>query len=96
MGLPVRGGDYRSARIGAALALTGVVVIVVLVDAVNPAYTVDSVVLFALLGAIATLLGIEGLSWIRGGPPAPPPTWTDTGPQHFDVLRDDPDEDVTP
>ena len=95
MGLPVRGGDYRSARIGAALALTGVVILLLLGDAVNPAYTVDHIVLASLLAAIGTLLGIEAVNLLRR-PSPPPPTWTDTGPQHFDVLRDDPDEDVTP
>ena len=96
MGGPSRAAEFRVARIAAAVALTGVVICIVLVDALRADYQVSEIVVGTLLAAIATLLGIEGLSWIRGGSPPPPPTWTDTGRQRYDVLRDDPAEDVTP
>ena len=62
----VRQGDYRAARIGAAFALTFVVVAILLVDAFDVNYEANPVVLAALCGTILTLLGIEVRS-ISGG-----------------------------
>jgi hypothetical protein len=64
---PARLGDYRAARIGAAGALTAVLVVLLLIDALSPSYDINAVVLIPLLGTIAGLLGIEGLSVLRGG-----------------------------
>ena len=63
---PVRRADYRTARIGAAGALVGLVVVLALIDAFSPAYVFSEITLGALLGAIVTLLGIEAASVIRG------------------------------
>lgn len=60
-----RGGDYRSARIGAASALTAVTVALLVLDVVVPGYDVDAVVLGLLLGAIGALLGVEALDMLR-------------------------------
>lgn len=65
------GGDYRAARIGAAVALTAVIAIVVVADAISSAYAVDPVVLSSLLVAVVTLLGREAVSLFRQ-PPQPP------------------------
>jgi hypothetical protein len=61
-----RGGDYRAARIGAASALTGVVVLLLVLDALLPQYDLDPVQLVSILGTIAALLGIEAVDVIRG------------------------------
>lgn len=63
---PARLGDYRAARIGAAGALTAVVVLLLVLDAISPTYEFSPVVLMPLLGTILTLLGIEALSFLRG------------------------------
>lgn len=60
-----RTGDYRAARIGAALALTAVVAIITLAEVVANGYHVDPVVLVALLGTIGALLGIEAIDTVR-------------------------------
>jgi hypothetical protein len=63
-----RSGDFRAARIGAASALTGVVVILLVADVVTgPDYDVNPMVLVSLLGTVMTLLGIEALNLVRGG-----------------------------
>ena len=63
-----REGDFRAARIGAASALTVVVVVLLIADVVTgPAYEINPMVLVSLLGTIMTLLGIEAVSLIRGG-----------------------------
>lgn len=54
-----RRSDYRQARIGAAAALVGVVVLIVIVDAFSVAYELSPVVLAALLGTVAALVGVE-------------------------------------
>lgn len=59
--------DYRVARIVAAGTLVFVVAFVVIFDAVSPDYEASPVIVTALLGCAATLLGIEGLAVIRGG-----------------------------
>ena len=60
--------DYRAARIGAALALVGVIVIVVLIDALSPDYEVSVPLVFAILGASAALLGVEIIDFVRRQP----------------------------
>lgn len=62
---PSRGRDYRSARIGAASALTAVIILAMLIDATSSTYQVDSIVIGAILAAISTLLGLEGLANLR-------------------------------
>lgn len=64
---PVRQGDYRAARMGAAGALVVVVVFMVVIDAVNPDYEVSPLILLPLLGTIGALLGIEVSNTLRGG-----------------------------
>lgn len=46
--------------------LTGLVVVLLLLDAVNPTYHLSEVTLGALVGAILTLLGVEVANVIRG------------------------------
>lgn len=62
-----RQGDYRAARIGAAITLTLVVATVTILDAFDPTYETSPVVLAALLGTIIALLGIEARSIKLGG-----------------------------
>lgn len=61
-----RRGDYRAARIGAAVALVGVVVFIAIVDALSTGYQADPFVLTAFLGTIGALLGIEAIPFLRG------------------------------
>ena len=61
-----RGPDYRVARIGAALAFTLIVVVLLLLDALRADYVVDHIVLTLLLGTILGLLGLEAAKIIRG------------------------------
>lgn len=63
---PLRHGDYRMARIGAALALTGVLVLMLLMDVLVPDYDVDPAVLVVMVTAICTLLGVEFVDVIHG------------------------------
>jgi hypothetical protein len=63
-----RGSDYRAARIGAALALIGVVVIVVLIDALSSEYEVSALLVTSILGAAAALLGVEIVDFVRRRP----------------------------
>ena len=60
-----RADDYSSARIGAAAAFTLVLVVLVL-DVVVPAYDVSPGILLPLLGAILALLGLEASAVWRG------------------------------
>ena len=62
-----RQGDYRIARISAAAALNTVIIFLLVFDALSPDYAVSEFVVGALLAGIFTLLGIEGLSSLRGG-----------------------------
>ena len=64
-----RPGDYRLARIGAAAALTLVACLLMVLDVVVPGYHVDPVVLGIIVGAILGLLGLEGVSLVRGSGP---------------------------
>jgi hypothetical protein len=63
-----RGADYRAARIGAALALIGVVVLIVLIDALSNEYEVSALLVTSILGASAALLGVEIVDFIRRQP----------------------------
>lgn len=60
--------DYRAARIGAALALVGVVVILLLIDAVSTDYEAHAMIVTSVLGAAAALLGVEIIDFIRRKP----------------------------
>ncbi len=50
---------YSSARIGAAAALTIVLVVLLILDVVVPGYDVSPGTLLPVLGAILALLGLE-------------------------------------
>ncbi len=54
-----RADVYSSARIGAAAALTIVLVVLLILDVVVPDYHVSPAILLPLLGAILALLGLE-------------------------------------
>ena len=62
-----RTGDYRAARIGAAAALIAVLVVLLLADVVVDSYDVSPAIVFGLLGASGSLLGVELLNVVRGG-----------------------------
>ncbi|HYL40539.1 MAG TPA: hypothetical protein VET90_04455 [Candidatus Binatus sp.] len=61
-----RADVYSSARIGAAAALTLVLVVLLVLDVVVPGYDVHPAILLPLLGAILALLGLEASSIWRG------------------------------
>ena len=63
---PARRSDYRAARIGAAIALTATLIVLLVLDVVVPGYDVDPLVVGTLVTTIATLLGIEAGSLVRG------------------------------
>lgn len=48
-------------------ALTALVMLLLVMDAISPDYAVGEVTLAALLGAVLALLGIEAADVIRGG-----------------------------
>ncbi len=54
-----RADVYSSARIGAAAALTIVLVVLLILDVAVPDYDVSPAILLPLLGAILALLGLE-------------------------------------
>ncbi len=54
-----RADVYSSARIGAAAALTIVLVVLLVLDVAVPDYDITPEVLLPLLGAILALLGLE-------------------------------------
>jgi hypothetical protein len=54
-----RADVYSSARIGAAAALTLVLVVLLVLDVIVPDYHVSPGILLPLLGAILALLGLE-------------------------------------
>jgi len=58
--------DYSSARIGAAAALTIVLVVLLILDVVVPGYDVSPGTLLPLLGAILALLGLEMSAFWKG------------------------------
>jgi hypothetical protein len=62
----VRADVYSSARIGAAAALTLVLVALLVLDVVIPGYDINPGILLPLLGAILALLGLEASAVLRG------------------------------
>ena len=61
-----RADVYSSARIGAAAALTLVLVVLLVLDVAVPGYDVNPAILLPLLGAICALLGLEASAVWRG------------------------------
>ncbi len=61
-----RADVYSSARIGAAAALTLVLVVLLVLDIIVPDYHVSPGILLPLLGAILALLGLEASAVWRG------------------------------
>ena len=61
-----REDDYTSARIGAAAALTLVLVVLLVLDVAVPDYDISPGILLPLLGAICALLGLEASAVWRG------------------------------
>ncbi len=61
-----RADVYSSARIGAAAALTIVLVVLLVLDVAVPDYHVSPAILLPLLGAILALLGLEASALWRG------------------------------
>ena len=61
-----RADVYSSARIGAAAALTLVLVVLLVLDVAVPSYDIGPGILLPLLGAILALLGIEASAFWRG------------------------------
>ena len=59
-----RADVYSSVRIGAA-AITIVLVVLLVLDAVVPDYDISPGILLALLGAILALLGLRGLGLLE-------------------------------
>ena len=60
-----RADVYSSARIGAAAALTIVLVALLVLDALDVDYSVDPAIVALLLGAVGGLLGVEVLGLVR-------------------------------
>lgn len=85
-----RAHDFRLARIGAAAALTGVLIVILVIDALGAEYQVDPLVVTALLGTLGTLLGIEGLAALRQ---TQPPVPEDRAESAFDHDTQDPEEE---
>jgi hypothetical protein len=54
-----RRDDYHDARIGAAAALLGVLIICMFLDAFVPGYDLSPVTIAAILGTVAALVGVE-------------------------------------
>ena len=61
-----RADVYCSARIGAAAALTLVLVVLLVLDVAVPDYDISPGILLPLLGAILALLGLEASAVWRG------------------------------
>jgi len=61
-----RADVYSSARIGAAAALTLVLVVLLVLDVAVPEYDISPGILLPLLGAILALLGLEASAVWRG------------------------------
>ena len=60
-----RADVYSSARIGAAAALTIVLVVLLILDVAVPDYHVSPAILLPLLGAILALVGLEAAALWR-------------------------------
>jgi peptidoglycan/LPS O-acetylase OafA/YrhL len=63
-----RSGDYRTIRHVAALVFTGLIVFVVLVDVLDPAYEAASVMLTILGALVLALVGLEAADILRRRP----------------------------
>ena len=62
------GSGYRQARIRGGLALIGLAIVLMLIDAATPDFTVDSIQLGLVLGTALALLGVEaGRKLLNGG-----------------------------
>jgi len=61
-----RADVYSSARIGAAGALTVVLVVLLVLDVAVPDYDISPGILLPLQGAILALLGLEASAFWRG------------------------------
>ena len=61
-----RADVYHSARIGAAAALTLVLVVLLVLDVEFPDYDIAPGVLLPVLGAICALLGLEASAFWKG------------------------------
>jgi hypothetical protein len=61
-----RADVYSSARIGAAAALTLVLVVLLVLDVAVPDYDISPGILLPVLGAICALLGLEASALWRG------------------------------
>jgi hypothetical protein len=61
-----RADVYSSARIGAAAALTLVLVVLLVLDVAVPDYDISPGILLPVLGAILALLGLEASAVWRG------------------------------
>jgi hypothetical protein len=61
-----RADVYSSARIGAAAALTLVLVVLLVLDVAVPDYDINPGILLPVLGAILALLGLEASALWRG------------------------------
>jgi hypothetical protein len=61
-----RADVYSSGRIGAAAALTLVLVVLLVLDVAVPDYDISPGILLPLLGAILALLGLEASALWRG------------------------------
>lgn len=57
--------DYRQARIGAAVGLTTALIGLLFIDAISPAYEINSVVLAVMATMILGLLGLEAKDIIK-------------------------------
>lgn len=66
---PPRQGDYRAARIGAAIVLIVVVAVMLVTDPFVTDHDADPVAIAICLGTALTLLGLEAGDIIRGGRP---------------------------
>lgn len=63
-----RQADYRAARIGAAAALTGALILLLFADVLPPfEYEVSPTVLGVLSTMILLLLAVEAADFLRGG-----------------------------
>ena len=62
-----REGDYHVARVAVAGAMSTIVIFLLLVDAFNPSYELQGTTLTVLVTMIAVLLGVETVSFWRGG-----------------------------
>ena len=55
------------ARIGAAIALSATMVVMLVIDALSTEYEVEPAVLVIIVTAVCTLLGVEFVNTVRRG-----------------------------